>query len=118
MSILSYLLLLFSVFVYSLLQLCMLSVDVTEMRGLLSFSFLVIVFAVVVKLSLFLVMQLFLQLYTSLIEIPRMRRLPTFSTFILIVIVLQPFFKCLCYYLLEDMSLYYCLQKNIACTLQ
>lgn len=64
----SCLLSLFSGFAYSLLQLCMLFVDATGMKGLLLFCFVILAFAVVIRLYLFLVICLFLQLHMSIVD--------------------------------------------------
>lgn len=82
-DILFYLLLLFLIFVYLLLQLCTLSVNITEIRELLSFCFLIVIFAIVIGLSLFLIIFLLLQLHTSIIKGLRIRRSLIFSAFII-----------------------------------
>lgn len=65
------LLLSFLIFVHLLLRLRTLFVETTEMRESLLFYFLVIVFAVIVKLSLFLVMHLLLQLHIPIVKRPK-----------------------------------------------
>ena len=58
------------------------SVDLTGMRRLLSFCFLVVIFAFIVGLSLFLVMLSLLRLGTSTIQGPKMRKSLIFGAFV------------------------------------
>lgn len=73
---------LFSVFVYSLARLCILSVDATRIKRSLLFCFFVAAFAVVVGLSLFLVMHLLSPLHAPIDERPRIKRSLTFGAFV------------------------------------
>lgn len=82
MGVQSFLFSLFLVFAYSLARLCILSVNATRMKRSLLFCFFVAAFAVVVRLSLFLVMHLLLPLRAPIDERPRMKRSLTFGVFV------------------------------------
>ncbi len=60
----------------------MLSINVVGMRESLSFCFLVATLVVVIGLSLFLVVRLFLRLRTSTIEKPKMKESLMFGAFV------------------------------------
>lgn len=78
----SCLLLSFLVFAYLLLRLRTLSVDANGIRGSLLFYLLVVVFAVVVRLFLFLVVRLLLRLRMSTVERQKIRGSFTFGAFV------------------------------------
>lgn len=79
-----YLLLSFSVFTHLPSWLYTLFANVNEIRWLLSFSFLVAVFAIVVRVSFFLVVLLLSQQRTLTVKKSRMRGSMTFDAFILL----------------------------------
>lgn len=81
-SVPSHLLSLFLVFADLLLQLRILSVNATGIKGLLLFSFLVAAFAIVIGLFLFLVIRLLWQLRMPTVEKPKIKKSLLFGAFV------------------------------------